>query len=233
MDDIINTIFIQLNRWRNLPNYQLERRTDIFFSLYLQDLIMFKTGSMVCPIIVPEFPIKRELVCPGYKTNKSIKIDYVAFGTNGTVYYTELKTDVNSRRVSQDDYMDTCVSIGFSRIINGLKDIFIATSSKQKYYQLFELLQTAEVISLPAGLKEAVASDNSEIISLIKCIELKREFPESKIVYIQPHQEKDTENKHFIGFEDIVEVLKGRNDEFSRAFSEYLLKWRSPAGAIE
>lgn len=185
---------------------------------------------MVCPIIVPEFPIKRELVCRGYKTNKSIKIDYIAFGTNGTVYYIELKTDINSRRVSQDDYMETCMSVGFASIINGLKDIFMATSSKQKYYQLFELLQAAEVISLPPGLKEAILSKSRESISLIKCIELKREFPKSKIVYIQPNMEKDNENKYFIGFEDIVEVLKGHNDEFSRVFSEYLLKWRSPAG---
>ena len=35
MNNHVNILFERLENWRHLPNYQLERRTDIFFSLYL------------------------------------------------------------------------------------------------------------------------------------------------------------------------------------------------------
>jgi hypothetical protein len=30
----LDSVFAHLDRWRHLPNYQLERRADIFFSVY-------------------------------------------------------------------------------------------------------------------------------------------------------------------------------------------------------
>ena len=37
--DRLEALFRNLDRWRHLPNYELERRADIFFSIYLVDLI--------------------------------------------------------------------------------------------------------------------------------------------------------------------------------------------------
>lgn len=229
MEKQLNEIFNQLTRWRSLPNYQMERRIDIFFSIYLHDLLEFMEGSKVNPIIIPEFPIKRGIVREGDKTNKSIKIDYVAFDDIGTVYYIELKTDIKSRSLIQDQYLEECRKKGFNTILDGLKDIFVATKSKNKYYCLFELLQAANVVKLPDKLKQAIKSNSAEVIELIKEIKVVKEFPNIKIVYIQPRK---TENKNniCIEYDDIVNFLQKRNDGLSSLFSEYLPKWKNTAG---
>jgi len=33
----IDTLFDRMDAWRHLPNYQLERRADIFFAMYLPE----------------------------------------------------------------------------------------------------------------------------------------------------------------------------------------------------
>ncbi len=43
--DIVDSLFDRLDAWRHLPNYQLERRADIFFSLYLAEALEEKYGT--------------------------------------------------------------------------------------------------------------------------------------------------------------------------------------------
>ncbi len=40
----IDTLFNRMDAWRHLPNYQLERRADLFFSLYLPEVLEAKLG---------------------------------------------------------------------------------------------------------------------------------------------------------------------------------------------
>ncbi|NDP20943.1 MAG: hypothetical protein GZ091_07680 [Paludibacter sp.] len=54
---LIDQLFDRLDDWRNLPAYQLERRSDIFFSLYLKDIIQSYYQQKV-EHIIPEFPVK-------------------------------------------------------------------------------------------------------------------------------------------------------------------------------
>ena len=72
-------VFANLDRWRHLPNYQLERRADIFFSVYLRGLMEEVTGVALDDVIIPELPIKRELIWSDLATDKSVKVDYVLF----------------------------------------------------------------------------------------------------------------------------------------------------------
>ena len=37
--DPINHLFDQMDKWRHLPSYQLERHIDLFFSLYLPQVL--------------------------------------------------------------------------------------------------------------------------------------------------------------------------------------------------
>ena len=46
-------IFELLDKWRHLPDYQLERRADIYFAMFLPDVLEARYGP--CEII-PEFP---------------------------------------------------------------------------------------------------------------------------------------------------------------------------------
>lgn len=69
----LNPLFDLLTDWRQLPAYQLERRADIFFALYLEDLLTycgyFAAGDQLT--VIPEFPAKQEHM------NLSDRIDYM------------------------------------------------------------------------------------------------------------------------------------------------------------
>jgi hypothetical protein len=55
----VDTVFDHMDRWRHLPAYQLERRADIFFSVYLAEVVQEVTGVPVSPSMIPELPLKR------------------------------------------------------------------------------------------------------------------------------------------------------------------------------
>jgi hypothetical protein len=55
--DRINQLFDHLDNWRHLPNYQLERRADIFFSLYLKDVLEARLGFAIRDPLIPGFPV--------------------------------------------------------------------------------------------------------------------------------------------------------------------------------
>ena len=54
----IDTLFNRMDAWRHFPNYQLERRADIFFALYLPEVLEAKLGFAVRPELAPEFPVR-------------------------------------------------------------------------------------------------------------------------------------------------------------------------------
>ena len=102
----VECAFELLDRWRHLPAYQLERRADIFFALFLPEVL----EKCFCAetnrhLIVPEFPIKKTLIRDG-KDNRSINIDYLALqkprnGEPQTAFLIELKTDMASIKEHQ------------------------------------------------------------------------------------------------------------------------------------
>jgi hypothetical protein len=53
----IDDIFDKLDDWRHLPAYQLERRADVFFSIYLPELLEERYGFEI-EGLVPEFPLR-------------------------------------------------------------------------------------------------------------------------------------------------------------------------------
>jgi hypothetical protein len=67
---------------RHLPNYQLERRGDQFFSLYLPEVLEAKLGFPVGSTIIPEFPVRIGMIYPDIPIDKSYKIDYVALSAD-------------------------------------------------------------------------------------------------------------------------------------------------------
>ena len=71
----INTLFDRMDAWRHLPNYQLERRADLFFSLYLPEVLEAKLGFPVADQIVPEFPVRIGTIYPDIPIDKSYKIE--------------------------------------------------------------------------------------------------------------------------------------------------------------
>lgn len=62
----ISGLFGLLDRWRHLPDYQLERRADIFFALFLPEVLRAHFAKQnrsieINPVLIPEFPIKEKI----------------------------------------------------------------------------------------------------------------------------------------------------------------------------
>ena len=75
MENKIEKIFSNLDIWRKLPKYQLERRLDIFFTIYLKEIvevfykeILNEKDIKLSEVIIPEFPLKKDDVANEDKT---------------------------------------------------------------------------------------------------------------------------------------------------------------------
>ncbi len=225
---MIEKIFSNLSKWRNLPNYQLERRADIFFSLYINDIVSNKIGIYDEWVIIPEFPIAIKVIRPTNRYNNSFKIDYLVVGRKtNRVIFIELKTDNSSRRVDQDLYLEEAANIGLYNLLVGLKDVFIATSSKKKYLYLFLELRDIGLVNFDSTLVSLLRKNQQGIGKAIRNIEicdnrLTRAKPE--ILYIQP----SGSGTNIVNFIDIAEIIQKKyEDRLSLSFVNALKEWEA------
>lgn len=202
----INRLFDNMDTWRHLPAYQLERRADIFFSIYLPEVLAEKYGAEIGGI-VPEFPVHIGTIS-NIETNKSFKIDYLAKAKNNQhLFFVELKTDAGSRRLAQDSYLERARQAGMAVLLGGLRKIYKATTSKKKYDHLLAHLDELGLIKLKS-------SGVFEIIPGAYDIE---------IVFIQPDNPFGQNN--VITFKNYSEIVKRHGDEVSLRFAESLRRW--------
>lgn len=227
--DRLEALFRNLDRWRHLPNYQLERRADIFFSLYLVGLLQEATGIELEETIVPELPIKRDLVWTELPTDKSLKVDYVLFAKDRSrVFFVELKTDRGSRRDTQDHYLETAKQLGFRRIVEGLCSIIRKTQAHQKYHHLLTILVSLGYVSMPEDIREYLYPNPrvglSKHLALVVPTSLDSLI---EVLYVQPEQ---TEGAGCIDFETFAEFVGRHDDPLSVTFAAHLRRWRDAAG---
>ena len=208
----IYKIFDILDDWRHLPAYQLERRSDIFFASYLPQLIKAKFSYNI-DFIIPEFPIRIGHVSDSQsRINQSFRIDYLLYdSTAKKVFLLELKTDQNSRREKQDWYLEQASKIGIVGIIDGLIEIYKASSQKNKYRYLLNKLEEMGWIK---RVDKEFFNQNIDII------------PE--IIYLQPTNQDNLPN--IISFEDVISILRMNPDPFSDRFCVSLEKWKNKPG---
>ena len=206
----INHLFNLLDEWRQLPAYQLERRADIFFAMYLER-ILEKVKGIKADLVIPEFPVRvgavRENV-PGL--NRSFKIDYLVYSESmQKVYLVELKTEMASLREKQTEYLKAAADIKISGLISGLLKIYKATSPrhKPKYDKLLQKLEHIKWIK----------RSNHEILNLDCQI-----APE--IIFIQPVNKNKSPD--VISFDDVIGVLSEIDDPVAGRFGESLGRWK-------
>ena len=193
----INQLFDQLDKWRHLPAYQLERRADIFFSLYLPEVLQKHFNLQHLPVLIPEFPCRIGTVDqPNSDDNHSNKIDYLAVSVpDKKAYFVELKTDNASRNKSQDKNMEEAQKLGLSELICGVHCIAEKTIEKDKYK------------------------------NLTKRLELYREWKgELSIVYVLPDRDEKLEAPQ-ITFADFAEIVETHPDHLSKRFGCSLREW--------
>ena len=210
----IERVFDLLDRWRHLPAYQLERRADIFFALFLAEVLGKHFKIVINPILVPEFPIKHK------GDNTSNKADYLALSGDGKrAFLIELKTDITSRRKKQDKYLCDAVGVGLKKLVEGVLEIYSVSKQKPKYVHLLYLLSKISLIEYEDGLFP-VEKGYSEVLNRIKGqVEKRRDWPSLEVVYIQPR----TNIIDFKEFADAIEM--GEGEGIRSLFAERLRKW--------
>ena len=221
----INTLFDRMDAWRHLPNYQLERRADLFFSLYLPEVLEAKFGFSVDDTIVPEFPIRIGTIYPDMPIDKSYKIDYVAVSADADkAILVELKTEGLSRRDNQDKYLAASRKAGFLALLGGVLDIFQSTNSKRKYFALLELLESMELLRIPTDMKKIMSrSSLVGITEASRSIEITTSVTDSIIVYVQPNGDGDD----IINFDEFRAIVQKHDDTVSTRFAQSLQEWAS------
>jgi len=195
METKIEKLFSLLDNWRKLPAYQLERRADIFFALYLPEIFKHKFAIKIdYKQIIPEFPIKME------SKNLSNKIDYVVVSKeNKTVYLIELKTEMTSVITPQIELMKRAQGKGTKGLIKSVEQI-AKVSKSEKYKELESRLETT-------GMTD------KKII-----------WEEPKIVYLLPKPNEKLKDFTQITFKEIAGILKEK-DELAKRFVESLEVW--------
>lgn len=126
----VHEVFGLLDKWKQHPNYQLERRADIFFAVYLQAVL---TEYIVATreIVIPELPVKQGA------NNLSDKVDYMALSEDGQVMMLiELKTEALGHRPEQVEYLiRAAAELEPEGILRGLREVMNVSRSK-KYASL-------------------------------------------------------------------------------------------------
>lgn len=229
---IIEQLFDNLDRWRHLPAYQLERRADVFFAPYMVEVIQSHTGVEIDPRLVPELPIKRDLIWPDRPSRQSVKVDYAVFAKDRSkVFLVELKTDGASRRDDQDFYLQRAKEIGLGSILEGLIEIAQASSAHQKYGHLLSALAELGCLSLPQDLadhiwpsaRRGLRARQREIAPTLGPDEFAVE-----VIYVQPSK---TPGVSAVDFEEFARVVEARGDVLSLRFADSLRRWTAVAGA--
>ena len=211
----IADLFCLLDRWRHLPNYQFERRTDIFFALFLPEVLRERLSVEINCTLIPEFPIKKK------SDNRSKKADYLALSKDGKrAFLIELKTDMASRSKKQDDYLKQAAKRGLCCLVKDVLKICSTTNEKAKYVHLLKLLSDIGLIEYEDGLFP-VKQGYSIFLERIKDkVEKRTHWPSLEVVYIQP---SSTDTIDFKEFADAID--KGEEERIGRLFAKRLREW--------
>ncbi len=212
-----------LDEWRHLPDYQLERRADMFFAIYLADFLTDRQGIEINPLLVPEFPVHIGTIYPHIPINRSFKIDYVAFAADlSRVWFVELKTDSSSRRDKQNAYLKAAQQAGLPALIDGLLRIVAATDAKHKYCCLLRLLERLSLLKLPSDLDAALQSRHwaSAVDACLPNVVNASPAIPVEVLFLQPLSNDPRE----VGFSEFADWLNGR-DATAQRFATSLREW--------
>lgn len=202
--NLIEQFFSNLDEWRHLPSYQLERRADILFSLYLPAFLENRF-QQTAETIIPEFPVHIGTINPKIKTDRSFKIDYLVKMSGQHVFFVELKTEMASKNKKQEKYLQHAKKVGLPALTRGILKIFSKTQAKKKYQHLLNLLIDAHFLDS----KLVVNKDESKVT----------------ILFLQPRSSDSIEQEAtFAEFADFVSTY---SDPLSQRFAQSLKLWGS------
>lgn len=209
----IEDIFLNFDHWRDIPNYQMERRADIFFAAYLPEVLSRHIGPMG-GYIVPELPLKKK------NSNLSFKVDYViATRWNRELVLVELKTDTRSIRLNQIAYLIEAASQSPRTLVDDIVAIAKASRAKAKYGRLLSYLSDLG-ISFDHGHCNRCDPTSCRIVLIMP----KKVLPKNAKLLI----ESSGVRFDIIDFREFAEVVAEHQDEMSTRFAQSLITWSTP-----
>jgi len=252
----IEDIFGLLDKWRHLPAYRLEPRADIYFALYLPEVLtehLSKPNRLVKinPLLVPEFPIKKALLPTYHGGNDSIKADYLALQESEDggpakrrAFLVELKTDMASLNDEQDRDLGHAANVELKELVKGIIDICGSyTKQKPKYVHLLKVLSDLNLVRcedcLFSGKLGYGKKYDADLKKIRDKIEEEGNWPSSpELVYIQPEKTSRSESPKttidFNKFADIIEKDENKDEAIRKSFACCLRKWaKEKAGSLD
>jgi hypothetical protein len=221
----INQLFDLLDRWRHLPKYQLERRADIFFALYLREFLQERFKIQLAPELVPEFPIHLAAIYGEDTGEKSCNVDFLAIAADHSVaFFVELKTEGLSRHDEQDNYLLAAQRVGLPALLSGVFRIAAASRKKPKYLHLLFLLERLGLVSLPPAIRQRHATgDLRGLTRDLAMAAVQVVMCPIQVIYFQPAASNENE----IGFAEFGKWLERFDDPLSQRFRQSLRSWSS------
>ena len=229
----VSDVFKLLNRWRHLPGYPLEGRSAPFFALFLRDILRDRFGEMH-DVVIPEFPLRQGTLDSG-DSNLSYNVDYVAFSKDkGTAYLVELKTDMDSKRPKQEEYLCKARKVPFSSLVEGVRELAKGSDKKQKYVHLLHRLSEAELVS---KCDELYGKSFPKCVpgwtKAIKKLQFERKCWKTKVVFIQPEKGKSASCAfEYIYFGEVANIVKQHGD-LGSTFAKFLKQWIEEPGSVD
>jgi hypothetical protein len=206
----IERVFERLDQWRLLPQYQLERRADIFFSLYLHEVLNTLPGIRVMDKLVPEFPVRNFRVDPTCADFRTFKIDYLVIPETGCApVFVELKTEERSLDARQLEKTCRAMALGFEVLLGDILAVMERSDqhSRQKYRVLVDVLEAnrEQLVGGPPGRVVVVRPEEKPLPA----------FEAHGVEVLQ------------VGFEGVCQVLRRQDDALAQRFEESLERWSS------
>ena len=243
----------QLDEWRHLPAYQLERRVDIFFGMFLPKVIE-KEFCMQVDEVIPEFPMHKALLecpanCPSNaKSHHTVKVDFAVFGRRKEkrqILLVELKTEMESLNKDQLENMKKVGHAGSKKLLEGVKYAAMHSDSKHKYAHLIWKLTNLEYLLSGEDKINKISLEAKRIPGISKIFEdlcINENLCKAYVISVvilptEPAKERD-KKKIPCGFErltfaDFAKVLENGSQPFGSPdisiFAVYLRYWAAVA----
>ena len=224
--DHLEKVFKLLTHWRRYPNYQLERRADIFFAANMEPILYTACGQFELDILIPEFPLRKGLIYPeldkdAQQRNRSVKVDYLCVDkARQRCLLVELKTDDSSVRPDQMDAMRKGQCHSLSALLTDLEELRRHSAQAHKYRALLEDLDSKGLLELgPDGRIRKEAPSIS---------------PKPELIFIKPTKEFRKAEEQLLKEGDVViDFDQVRNalgpycgqDPLAALFSQALKDW--------
>ena len=231
----IERVFDLLDGWRHLAGYQLERRADIFFALFLPEVLEEHCGVKIRRPLIPEFPVYSN---PDNKRHNQVDFFVLSESEDSPAgVLVELKTDMASIDENQCDALRDVASNGLQHLIKYV--ISLAQNQnkprRNKYVHLLAHLRELNLVEFDTTLyKKAFAKNSTGITEMLLKVEPTEQVCKDNIrlevICVLPRQRSSgSSNIDVIDFEEfattITSIDKSETDGIRRVFAHYLREW--------